>query len=266
MVEVRENVRGGDCFVHPVDLHAPQRKPDGAAVADGCAAARVGQAHHRRHSVFRLLAPGSQGRPARADQRQAGGRRHHHRRRLARAHGRSSRRSDSGLLQYPGRQPVRDAGADPVPAQAPRRPQMSRWSRPMPAASSARVPSRGGSMPISRLSTSAAGARAKLPRCGWSAKCVTRSALLVDDMIDTAGTITEAAKVVMNAGATEVFACATHPILSDPACERLNKSCHQGSDHHQHASRCAPRRRRNCSSLKVLSVGEPYSGSHPANS
>ena len=50
-------------------------------------------------------------------------------------------------------------------------------------------------------------------------------ALLVDDMIDTAGTITEAAKVVMNAGATEVLACATHPILSDPACERLNKSC-----------------------------------------
>jgi ribose-phosphate pyrophosphokinase len=51
------------------------------------------------------------------------------------------------------------------------------------------------------------------------------SALLVDDMIDTGGTITEAAKVVMNAGATEVLACATHPILSDPACERLNKSC-----------------------------------------
>jgi ribose-phosphate pyrophosphokinase len=50
------------------------------------------------------------------------------------------------------------------------------------------------------------------------------AALLVDDMIDTAGTVTEAAKVVMNAGATEVLACATHPILSDPACERLNKS------------------------------------------
>jgi ribose-phosphate pyrophosphokinase len=49
-------------------------------------------------------------------------------------------------------------------------------------------------------------------------------ALLVDDMIDTAGTITEAAKVVANAGATEVIACATHPILSDPACDRLNKS------------------------------------------
>jgi ribose-phosphate pyrophosphokinase len=49
--------------------------------------------------------------------------------------------------------------------------------------------------------------------------------LLVDDMIDTAGTITEAAKVVMEAGASEVIACATHPILSDPACERLNRSC-----------------------------------------
>jgi ribose-phosphate pyrophosphokinase len=49
-------------------------------------------------------------------------------------------------------------------------------------------------------------------------------ALLIDDMIDTAGTITEAAKVVMAAGASEVIACATHPILSDPACDRIGKS------------------------------------------
>ena len=49
-------------------------------------------------------------------------------------------------------------------------------------------------------------------------------AILVDDMIDTAGTITEAAKVVSAAGASEVFAVATHPILSDPACDRLGKS------------------------------------------
>ncbi len=50
------------------------------------------------------------------------------------------------------------------------------------------------------------------------------TAVLNDDMIDTAGTITEASKVVANAGATEVIAAATHPILSDPACERLNRS------------------------------------------
>jgi ribose-phosphate pyrophosphokinase len=49
-------------------------------------------------------------------------------------------------------------------------------------------------------------------------------ALLVDDMIDTAGTITEAAKVILEAGASEVMACATHPILSGPACERLAHS------------------------------------------
>jgi ribose-phosphate pyrophosphokinase len=49
-------------------------------------------------------------------------------------------------------------------------------------------------------------------------------AVLIDDMIDTAGTITAAAKVVADAGAAQVLACATHPILSDPACERLNAS------------------------------------------
>jgi ribose-phosphate pyrophosphokinase len=50
------------------------------------------------------------------------------------------------------------------------------------------------------------------------------TAVLLDDMIDTAGTVTEAAKVVIKAGALEVIACATHPILSDPACERLSHS------------------------------------------
>ncbi len=48
--------------------------------------------------------------------------------------------------------------------------------------------------------------------------------ILVDDMIDTGGTISEAAKVVIEAGAEEVITCATHPILSDPACERLGRS------------------------------------------
>src|SRR5260370_4610813 len=49
-------------------------------------------------------------------------------------------------------------------------------------------------------------------------------AVLVDDMIDTAGTITEAAKVVMAAGAIEVLAVTTHAILSHPETDRLNKS------------------------------------------
>ena len=46
---------------------------------------------------------------------------------------------------------------------------------------------------------------------------------MVDDMIDTAGTISEAVKVVMNAGASSVIVAATHGILSDPAAQRLSE-------------------------------------------
>lgn len=49
-------------------------------------------------------------------------------------------------------------------------------------------------------------------------------AILVDDMIDTAGTICAAANVLLENGATEVHACATHAVLSGPAIERLNES------------------------------------------
>ncbi|MBO4793542.1 MAG: ribose-phosphate diphosphokinase, partial [Deltaproteobacteria bacterium] len=49
-------------------------------------------------------------------------------------------------------------------------------------------------------------------------------AVLVDDMIDTAGTITAAAKVLQDAGASEVYACASHGVLSGPAIERINNS------------------------------------------
>lgn len=48
--------------------------------------------------------------------------------------------------------------------------------------------------------------------------------ILIDDMIDTAGTITLAAQALMDAGAIEVYACATHPVLSGPAIERIEKS------------------------------------------
>ena len=50
-----------------------------------------------------------------------------------------------------------------------------------------------------------------------------KQCVLVDDMIDTAGTIAEAVKVVMNAGASSVIVAATHGILSDPAAQRLSE-------------------------------------------
>ena len=51
-----------------------------------------------------------------------------------------------------------------------------------------------------------------------------KTALLIDDMIDTAGTLTKAAAAVKAAGATHVYAAATHPVLSGPAVQRLRDS------------------------------------------
>ena len=51
-----------------------------------------------------------------------------------------------------------------------------------------------------------------------------RTAILVDDMIDTAGTLTKAANAVAANGATEVFAMATHAVLSGPAVDRIQAS------------------------------------------
>jgi len=51
-----------------------------------------------------------------------------------------------------------------------------------------------------------------------------RTAVLIDDMIDTAGTITLAAETLIEHGAKEVYACCTHPVLSPPAAQRLAAS------------------------------------------
>ena len=52
-----------------------------------------------------------------------------------------------------------------------------------------------------------------------------RGALLVDDMIDTAGTLVQAAQICQERGASEVHAVATHGVLSGPAVERIKDSC-----------------------------------------
>ncbi len=52
-----------------------------------------------------------------------------------------------------------------------------------------------------------------------------KSALLLDDMIDTAGTIVQGAQACFEKGAREVWAGCTHGVLSGPALERLQQSC-----------------------------------------
>ena len=51
-----------------------------------------------------------------------------------------------------------------------------------------------------------------------------KKAILVDDIIDTGGTITLGAQALLDHGAKEVYACCTHPVFSGPALERLAKA------------------------------------------
>ena len=51
-----------------------------------------------------------------------------------------------------------------------------------------------------------------------------RSCLIIDDIIDTAGTLVKTAEALVNAGAARVYACASHPVLSGEAIERISKS------------------------------------------
>ncbi len=51
-----------------------------------------------------------------------------------------------------------------------------------------------------------------------------KRAIMIDDIVDTAGTITQGAKALREKGATEVYACCTHAILSDPAPARIEQS------------------------------------------
>ena len=51
-----------------------------------------------------------------------------------------------------------------------------------------------------------------------------KRAIILDDMIDTAGTVVQAAAALKNAGASDVSVCCTHPVLSGPALDRLEAS------------------------------------------
>lgn len=51
-----------------------------------------------------------------------------------------------------------------------------------------------------------------------------KNVIIVDDMVDTAGTLTKAANVLKEMGAVSVRACATHPVFSGPAYDNINKS------------------------------------------
>ena len=81
-----------------------------------------------------------------------------------------------------------------------------------------------------------------------------RSAVIIDDMIDTAGTLTQAAAAILDHGARKVYAAATHAILSGPAVERIERSVIEKVL----VTDTIPRSEaaRNAEKIEVLSVGE----------
>jgi len=77
--------------------------------------------------------------------------------------------------------------------------------------------------------------------------------VIVDDIIDSAGTLTNAATAIMNAGASSVAACASHPVFSGKAVARINDSPLQ----HVVVTNTIPLSEagQNCSKVRVQSVG-----------
>ena len=81
-----------------------------------------------------------------------------------------------------------------------------------------------------------------------------KTALLLDDMVDTAGTLTQSANALIEKGATKVVACCTHPVLSGQAVEKINQSALQ--DLVVTDTIPLTREAQSCSKIVVLSVAE----------
>ena len=81
-----------------------------------------------------------------------------------------------------------------------------------------------------------------------------KDAIIIDDMVDSAGTLVSASNIIMDAGALSISAYCTHPVLSDPAIERLNKS----KFNTVYVTDTIPLNEKSiaCTKLKVISIAE----------
>jgi len=81
-----------------------------------------------------------------------------------------------------------------------------------------------------------------------------KTAILLDDMVDTAGTLCNAAPMLQDAGASEAHACCSHPVLSGPAIKRINESVIKSLV----VTNSIPLRgeAKKCDRIKVLSVSQ----------
>ncbi|MBW1766833.1 MAG: ribose-phosphate pyrophosphokinase [Deltaproteobacteria bacterium] len=81
-----------------------------------------------------------------------------------------------------------------------------------------------------------------------------KTAVILDDMVDTAGTLTQAAMALKNRDVSKIYACCTHPVLSGPAIQRIEES----PIDHVVVTNTIPlnEKARNCSKITSLSVDE----------
>ena len=86
-----------------------------------------------------------------------------------------------------------------------------------------------------------------------------KTAIIVDDIIDTAGSIIKGSQALLNAGAEEVYICATHPVFAGPAKERIDKSFHKDLFKEVVVTNTIPVNDDKClSGIKVLSVAKIF--------
>jgi len=84
-------------------------------------------------------------------------------------------------------------------------------------------------------------------------------AIIVDDLIDTAASIIRGTQALLNAGAKEVYVCATHPVFAGPAKERIEKSLHDGLFKEVVVTNTIPiDNNKSIPGIKILSVAEIF--------
>ncbi len=81
-----------------------------------------------------------------------------------------------------------------------------------------------------------------------------KTAIILDDMVDTAGTLTQAAVALQHRNTNKIYACCTHPVLSGPAIERIESS----PIDHLVVTNTIPlnEKARNCKKITVLSIAQ----------
>ena len=221
-IKIEENVRGATSMSCN-RLAARQRFPYGIADHDRCAQTLLCLSHYGRDAIFRLCQAGSKGSAPRADYRQAGGRSHQ----TAGADRVLTMDLHAGQIQGFFNVPVDHLYALPVLLDYITKKKVSDLVIVSPDA--------GG---VERARAFAKRLQANLAiidkrREGPNQTQIMniigdikgKSTLLLDDMIDTAGTIVQGAQACADKGAREVWTACTHAVLSGPALERLQQSC-----------------------------------------